>query len=104
VVKLRSITGNQLLNLSPIFRAALVAPKNVGSSGEGVIAVSSDHGGIVANPNRTAEDETSITGSQFLGLSPVFRSALVALKDVGRSSIRVFGKRANHHRITGDPY
>jgi hypothetical protein len=79
----------------------LIAVKNISRPSSYGLILSADHDGVDVDPNCKTELVTyhSIDGGEFLDLPPVFRTSLIALKDVGSTGRRVFTVSADHYGI-----
>src|SRR6185436_8847227 len=93
------ITGGEFLHLSPVLSSTLIALEDVGRACEGVLKPGSDHYRVDIDRYRPTElvIHCRITGGEFLDLSPVPSSTLIALEDIGRASVGVLAGSSDHH-------
>src|SRR5687768_10583416 len=106
MVVCRRISCGEFLHLSPVFSPTLIALEDIGRASVGVLSPGSDHNCVGVDRYRRTEIVAygRITRGQFLHLSPVLSSALIALEDIGRTSVGVLKPGSDHYRVDIDRY
>src|SRR5687767_8910810 len=98
------ITRGYLFHLTPVPRSTLIALEDVGRAR--LLAISSDHHCVTVDRYRVTEMVVCrrISCGEFLHLSPVLNSTLIALEDIGRASVGVLRPGSDHHCVGVDRY
>src|SRR2546427_218543 len=81
------ITRGQFLHLSPVLSSTLIALEHLALTSIGLLPTSSDYHCVAIDRSRHTElvIYCRITRGQFLHLSPVLSSTLIALEDIDRA-------------------
>src|SRR6185369_1423302 len=104
-------TGGQLLHLSPVLSSTLIALEDIGRANGDIgrvrdTAESTDRYCVGVDRYRRTEKVIcrGITGREFLHLSPVLNSTLIALEDISRASVGVLKPSSDHYCVDIDRY
>src|SRR6266850_5120660 len=106
IVTSHRIARSEFFHLSPVLSSTLIALKDISRSSVGVLKPSSDHHCVDIDRYRPTElvIHCRINGCEFLHLSPVLSSTLIALEDIGRASVGVLAVSSDHHCVAVGRY